>query len=72
MNADPEARTTAGLLDRAALFVRDYRHVFIVFTASRVLIFATILFSQLVMVRAEFWHSDGLLPILMNWDGERW
>jgi hypothetical protein len=72
MNADPEARAAAGLLDRVRLFVRDYRHVFIVFAASRVLVFATILFSQLVMVRAEFWHSDGLLPILMNWDGERW
>jgi hypothetical protein len=72
MNADLNASPTTGLLDRARLFVRDYRHVFIVFAASRFLIFATILFSQLVMVRGQYWHSDGLLPILMNWDGERW
>ena len=48
------------------------RWVLAVFVASRLLLFAVILLSRMIMVRGELWHPGGLLSVLEQFDGELW
>jgi hypothetical protein len=60
------------VIGAAAEFIRERRAVFITFAASRAIIFTTIVLSQLVFGRGQFWYPGGLLSVLLHWDGERW
>ncbi|HSH37956.1 MAG TPA: mannosyltransferase family protein [Chthoniobacterales bacterium] len=53
-------------------FLYGARWVFAAYFASRLLIFAVILMSRLILVRAESWHPGGLLSVLGQWDGDLW
>ncbi len=57
---------------RVAEFLYGARWVFAAFFASRLLIFAVILLSRMILVRAESWHPGGLLSVLEQWDGDLW
>ncbi len=46
--------------------------VFAGFVASRLIIFAIIVLSRMVMVHAAWWHPGGLVSVLTQWDGELW
>lgn len=48
------------------------RWVLAAFVASRLLLFAVILLSRMIMVRGELWHPGGLLSVLEQFDGELW
>ena len=61
----PAARSFAAWLYAA-------RWVFAAFVASRLLLFAVILLSRMIMVRGELWHPGGLLSVLEQFDGELW
>lgn len=52
--------------------VIELRPVLIAFVVSRALVFAVILMSRLIMVRAASWHGGGLLSMLEQFDGELW
>jgi hypothetical protein len=43
-----------------------------VFVASRLLLFAVISLSRLIMVRGELWHPGDLLSVLDQFDAELW
>ena len=62
----------AQLLSAVRDLVSRYRHVLVAFAASRVLIIGVILLSQLILIRGQYHFAQGILPVLLNWDGERW
>jgi hypothetical protein len=55
-----------------AAFLYSARWVLAAFVASRLLLFAVILLSRMIMVRGELWHPGGLLSVLEQFDGELW
>lgn len=68
-----KALAPAGSRQRAvADFVYSARWVLAAFVTSRLLIFAVIMLSRLIFVRAESWHPGGLLSVLGQWDGDLW
>lgn len=69
----PEGATT---LPRPPHFARELfsgaKWVFVAFIVSRVIIFATIGLSRMIMVRADRWHPGGIMSVLTQWDGDLW
>ena len=71
MNAETPLAARS-LWRRVAAFLYDARWVFGVYLTSRLVIFAVILLSRMIMVRAESWHPGGLLSVLGQWDADLW
>ena len=76
MNPDPQATATAGakpsLRAQIAHFLYDARWVFGAYLTSRLLIFAVILLSRMIMPPSHSWHPGGLLSVLGQWDADLW
>jgi hypothetical protein len=71
MNLGTIARRLRGQQSWSDL-ARAAEPVLVPFVASRLIIFALIIISKMVMVRAYYWHPGGLLSVLTQWDGELW
>ena len=70
-------KSARGLLESRAAqtlaaWLYSARWVLAAFVASRLLLFAVILLSRMIMARGELWHPGGLLSVLEQFDGELW